>query len=237
MNLHVTPRASGYFQNVWVWTADHDLDYGTRQQINVLSDRGVLIEAREGPVWMYGTASEHQLLYQYSLVGCRNVLLAMIQTETPYFQGHRFTPASQSVQRSVAFHDPDCARDYASDGGRQFDSAMDDRAFGIVLDGCTDVYVLGAGLYSFFDNYAQDTLPAHACQRRLCVLDDENASRETWLVNVATVGCEVQLTHAGRDVCEERTYREGFCSTLPICKVGVAGPQHASAEIVSLPRD
>ena len=22
LNLHVTPKASGYFQNVWIWTAD-----------------------------------------------------------------------------------------------------------------------------------------------------------------------------------------------------------------------
>ncbi|KAL6234792.1 hypothetical protein BDW75DRAFT_230891 [Aspergillus navahoensis] len=36
--------------------------------------------------WLYGTASEHSALYQYQLSGAQNILLAMIQTESPYYQ-------------------------------------------------------------------------------------------------------------------------------------------------------
>lgn len=27
MLLHVTPTASGYFENLWAWVADHDIEY------------------------------------------------------------------------------------------------------------------------------------------------------------------------------------------------------------------
>lgn len=93
--LHVTSKASGYFENVWAWTADHHIDISTNggmpslpyislcfyecfphpdiciiglentteaYEITVYSARGILIES-QGPVWMYGTASEHQLSY------------------------------------------------------------------------------------------------------------------------------------------------------------------------------
>ena len=48
--------------------ADHDLDYGSKQQINIYNGRGWLVEAEQGPVWMYGTSSEHSILYQYKLI-------------------------------------------------------------------------------------------------------------------------------------------------------------------------
>lgn len=58
--LHVTSRASGYFENVWVWTADHDLDnpknalvnespsgvpLNVQTNVNIYTGRGVLIES------------------------------------------------------------------------------------------------------------------------------------------------------------------------------------------------
>lgn len=187
----------------------------------MLSARGVLIEANQGPVWMYGTASEHELLYQYSLVGAKNVLLALIQTESPYFQGRAFAPASQNAHRHTSFPDPDCARHYSCAGNvppKPYVASQEDRALGLHLERCHSIFVLGAGLYSFFDSYAQDTLAEHACQRRMCVIDDEEpgASNDVWLFNMATVGTEVILTMDGQDVVSEATFREGFCSTLTV---------------------
>jgi len=236
LNLHVTPSGSGYFQNVWVWTADHDLDFGERTQINVLSERGVLIEARDGPVWMYGTASEHQLLYQYSLVGASNVLLAMIQTETPYFQGHGFARASESALQHGAYPDPDTARSYKAAPecpNPAPDPALEDRAVGLHVERSEHVFVLGAGLYSFFDAYGQDTLPEHACQRRQCTLDNDGGpSKDVWLMNLATIGSVVQLAYAGCDAYGERRFREGFCSTTALCVLGAGAeePEARSAE-------
>lgn len=170
---------------------------------------------------MYGTASEHELLYQYSLIGAKNVLLAMIQTESPYFQGILFAPASQNTRRHPSFPDPDCARHYACHArvpSKPYVSSQEDRALGLHLERCRSIFVLGAGLYSFFDSYAQDTLATHDCQRRICVVDDEvtGASSDIWLFHMATIGTEVILTMDGQDVVPEGTYREGFCSTLTV---------------------
>ena len=35
--LHVTPQADGYFENIWGWVADHELDMGTRDQIYIFN--------------------------------------------------------------------------------------------------------------------------------------------------------------------------------------------------------
>lgn len=51
MLFHMTPTSSGYFENVWMWTADHDLDSpgslsAAASQINVFSARRALIESQ-----------------------------------------------------------------------------------------------------------------------------------------------------------------------------------------------
>ena len=86
MMLHVTPKANGYFENVWAWVADHDIDNAENDQVNVAAARGLLFES-QGPSWLYGTGSEHALLYQYNFVNASTVLAGMIQTESAYFQG------------------------------------------------------------------------------------------------------------------------------------------------------
>ena len=41
MLLHVTSQASIYMENTWGWVADHDLDLGTRDQIDIYNGRQV----------------------------------------------------------------------------------------------------------------------------------------------------------------------------------------------------
>lgn len=86
--LHVTQQASIYLENNWFWVADHELDLSDHNQINIFNGRGVLIESAAGPVWMYGTSSEHSVLYNYQISNAANVYMALIQTETPYFQSN-----------------------------------------------------------------------------------------------------------------------------------------------------
>lgn len=81
--LHVTAKASIYLENNWFWVADHELDRVDHKQTNIYNGRGVLIES-QGPVWMYGTSSEHSQLYNYQVANAKNVYMALIQTETPY---------------------------------------------------------------------------------------------------------------------------------------------------------
>jgi hypothetical protein len=99
--LHVTSKASGYFENTWAWVADQyvnlnhfsssihwnsctnnpcsDLDVpvngsdtSSATQVSVYAGRGMLIES-QGPSWFYGTGSEHAALYQYQLSNSKNV--------------------------------------------------------------------------------------------------------------------------------------------------------------------
>ena len=80
--LHVTSHASIYVENCWFWVADHELDLPDQKQVNIYNGRGVLIES-QGPVWMYGTASEHNQLYNYQIAHAKDVYMSAIQTETP----------------------------------------------------------------------------------------------------------------------------------------------------------
>jgi glucan 1,3-beta-glucosidase len=80
--FHVTQNASVYVENSWFWVADHELDLSDHSQIDIYNGRGVLIES-QGPVWLWGTSSEHSQLYNYQISNARNVFMALIQTETP----------------------------------------------------------------------------------------------------------------------------------------------------------
>ncbi|KAJ7584751.1 exo-beta-1,3-glucanase [Mycena floridula] len=87
LGLHVAATGSGYFENVWVWSADHDLDDNPAQDvINSYSARGIFIDHAVGPAF-----------YQYSIVGSKNVYAGMIQTETPYYQPNPAPPGSFQV--------------------------------------------------------------------------------------------------------------------------------------------
>ena len=81
--LHVTKQASIYLENNWFWVADHELDRADHNQINIFNGRGVFIESANGPVWAYGTSSEHSQLYNYQIANAKNLYLGAIQTETP----------------------------------------------------------------------------------------------------------------------------------------------------------
>ena len=83
--LRITKQASAYMENIWAWVADHDMDIKSQDQVDVYVARGILVES-QGPTWMYGTASEHSVLYQYQISGAKDLVMGMIQTESPYFQ-------------------------------------------------------------------------------------------------------------------------------------------------------
>lgn len=70
MLMHVTSSASGYFENVWAWVADHDLDnpanaaasesnegipLNVETDISIYSGRGILIES-QGPTWLVSSS-------------------------------------------------------------------------------------------------------------------------------------------------------------------------------------
>ena len=56
--LHITQQATAYVENVWLWAADHELDMPMHSETNIYNGRGMFVES-QGPVWLYGTSSEH----------------------------------------------------------------------------------------------------------------------------------------------------------------------------------
>jgi len=54
MTMHITPSASGlYMENVWFWTADHDIDDINNTQITIYNGRGLYIESTAGTFWLW----------------------------------------------------------------------------------------------------------------------------------------------------------------------------------------
>jgi glucan 1,3-beta-glucosidase len=52
-SMHITPSASGvYMENVWLWTADHDIDDPGVTQITVYNGRGLNVESTTGNIWL-----------------------------------------------------------------------------------------------------------------------------------------------------------------------------------------
>ena len=198
--LHVTKQASMYLENSWFWVADHELDLPDHSQIDVYNGRGVLVES-QGPVWMYGTSSEHSQLYQYQLSSASNVYMSAIQTETPYYQPNPtaltpFTPNATLADPTFANCTADSCR----------------MAWGLRLTNATDVLVYGAGLYSFFDNYDQACLATESCQDS--VVDVDGASSVS-LYGLSTKAATSMVSTDGATI-PQKDNTNGFCSTVAL---------------------
>lgn len=75
--------AGVYWEEGWGWVADHDVDTGL--PLTVENPRGMTITAT-GPSFLYGTAMEHSVLYQYNFSGAAGGITTVVtQTESEYF--------------------------------------------------------------------------------------------------------------------------------------------------------
>jgi len=172
--------------------ADHDIDQGS--QINVYNTRGYLIES-QGPSWLYGTASEHHVLYQYNLYNAQNAFLGAIQTETPYYQPSTKTP----FQRSHYADPPFCT-----------DDARCNMAYGLVLQNTTNVYIYSTGLYSFFNVWGQACLSGQpSCQKSIIYVD--SLTKHVYLYAISTYGSIYMLNQEGYSMASSNS--NTFCST------------------------
>ncbi|SNX82776.1 probable beta-1,3 exoglucanase precursor [Melanopsichium pennsylvanicum] len=220
LNLHLTTNSSAYIENMWVWTADHDLDYGDRAQVNILTGRGILVESAEGPVWMYGGASEHSILYQYNIVNANNIFISLAQTETAYFQGKgREVASAEEALFIETYHDPNFNLSSAQSSSSPFQNPSDpyeNRGIAMRIANSTNVFIYGAGFYSFFDNYDQSQVSARRSQKRILWLQDLDDDANVWVLNLNTVGVEKMVTVDGQDTVDESGLRNGFGNTLAV---------------------
>ncbi|TPX19327.1 hypothetical protein DIZ76_017116 [Coccidioides immitis] len=205
MLVHLTESASAYFENTWFWVSDHELDRSDHGQINIYNGRGVLIES-QGPVWMYGTASEHNTLYNYQVHNAKNVYMALIQTETPYFQSN--PDALVPFAPNAKFNDPtfgDCT------------TAACKKAWGLRVIQSSDVFLYGGGLYSFFENYGQECLQTESCQLNMIEVE----CSQVYLYAVSTKASTNMITSGGKGLVLQKDNRNNFCSTVAFFHQGL----------------
>lgn len=210
--MHMTENSSGYFENIWAWVADHDLDAAlpsganvtTAADISVYAARGILIES-QGPTWFYGSASEHSVLYQYQLVNANDVFFGHMQTETPYFQ-----PAPDALQPftiGTFTEDPDFEECIGNS------SCVESWALRIINS--TNAYVYSAGFYSWFSNYDQDIcLDIEDCQSNLV---DIGYSQGLWIYNIFTKGAANVVTpQGGISAVPQWAVQSGFTTEINV---------------------
>ncbi|KAK3682422.1 pectate lyase superfamily protein-domain-containing protein [Podospora appendiculata] len=214
MAMHVTKGASGlYMENVWLWTADHDIDDAANTQITLYSGRGLFIESTAGTFWLYGTSSEHHALYQYQLAGTQNIFMGQIQTETPYYQPSPNALVPFSPVASL--NDPDFGSSCAGVAGNCA------AAWGLRVLNSKNVFVYGAGLYSFFSNYSTtcSTFTAgQSCQSRIVSL--EGSVSNVNIYNLNTIGAQSMLSRDGAQVAYYNDNVNVFPSCVAVYKSG-----------------
>ena len=196
MQLHITKNSNGYFENVWLWTADHELDQEDHAQIDIYNGRGMLVES-QGPVWLVGTASEHSQMSQYHFQGAKDIWYGAIQTETPYYQPN--PKADVPFKKNDKFFDPDMSQQSSAWAVRVIDS--------------TSIWNYGAGTYSFFDNYAQVCVGNQNCQEHINQI--ENSSNVN-LFGLSTKASVNMITSGGKGLAKDADNRSNFCATLAI---------------------
>ncbi|KAL1904162.1 hypothetical protein Sste5344_010142 [Sporothrix stenoceras] len=183
MMIHITPYGGGYFQNVWAWVADHDINDDFNDRVNVLVARGWLIESTE-PVWLYGTATEHAVMYQYSFSSASTVSAGMIQTESGYFQGSNGVrnPAPFTGSNAISFPgDP-----VLPDGGCANGTISCDEAWAVVMLNSTNINIDGAGLYSWFNSYDESCVDSWNCQESMIQIGGDSGNVS--VRNLITIG-------------------------------------------------
>lgn len=214
--MHVTSQSSGYFENVWAWVADHDLDNplnafafetsdgiprDVQTQISVYSGRGILIES-QGPTWFYGSASEHSQMYQYQLANASTIYLGHMQTETPYYQP---SPNALSPYKAGGFPEDPTFANCADDLCR--------KAWALRIIESSDVFIYSAGFYSFFNGNQLGCASEEDCQLALI---DTNFASGVWLYNIFTKGnVQIVSPQGGLDVLLfNSTTSDGYTSEI-----------------------
>ncbi|ETN43061.1 uncharacterized protein HMPREF1541_02219 [Cyphellophora europaea CBS 101466] len=200
--IHITQQATAYLENTWFWVADHELDKDGEDKLNIFNGRGVLIES-QGPVWLYGTSSEHHVLYNYQISNAKDVFMGFVQTETAYMQS-KPNSLTSGFQPNSAYSDPDFS-----------DCRGDDckKTWGLRILDSSNVYLMGGGLYSFFEDYEQTCLETEDCQLNMI---DIQCSNEVYLFGLTTKASVNMVNVNGQPAAIGSDHRNGFGQTLAL---------------------
>jgi len=193
--MHITPLASGYFENMWLWLADHYIDdpdlvdaNNTMIQTSIYVARGLLVESTHA-TRLYGTSAEHAVFYQYNFHKARNVFAGMIQTESPYYQPTPKPPLPFAGQVGKMPGDPT----YTCAANDEFSGC--DESWTLIIRESSNIFVAGAGLYSWFSTYTQTCIAVQLCQKALALFDKNAASVR--IQHMITIGAKYMAVMNG----------------------------------------
>ncbi|EXJ87179.1 glucan 1,3-beta-glucosidase [Capronia epimyces CBS 606.96] len=198
--MHITQQASAYLENCWFWVADHELDLTGHSQTDIFNGRGLLVES-QGPVWLWGTSSEHSQLYNYQFSNAQDIFMGAIQTETAYMQASP-DALNGGFPPNPTFKDPNFA-DCTTESCK--------KTWGLRIVDSDNVYMYGAGLYSFFDNYIQSCLDTESCQENMV---DIECSTNVSLYGLTTKASVNMVSIDGTPEAVGRDHVNGFGQTL-----------------------
>lgn len=108
-----------------------------------------------------------------------------MQTETPYMQPS--PGALQPFNQSSSLYDPKFPDCEETDTGCEM-------AWALRVLSSTNVFIYGAGLYSFFSSYKQDCLTPENCQNSLV---ETSYTEGLWIYNLFTVGAVQAVSPRG----------------------------------------
>ena len=138
---------------------------------------------------LYATASEHSVFYQYNFYAASNIYAGFLQTESPYFQPTPKPPAPFTAVVGDFVGDPK----YTCAAGDDFSGC--DESWSVIIEGSSNIFIAGAGIYSWFSTYSQTCIDTQACQKALMFLNSNGANVR--VQNLITIGAEYMAVMDG----------------------------------------
>ncbi len=116
----------------------------------------------------------------------------MLQTESPYFQLTPPPPAPFAAVVGDFPGDPD----YTCAAGDEFSGC--DESWAVIITESENIFVAGAGVYSWFSTYAQTCIDTQKCQKTLVRLDSNYANVR--VQNLITIGAKYMVAMDGKGI-------------------------------------
>ncbi|KAH8764465.1 hypothetical protein BGZ57DRAFT_546726 [Hyaloscypha finlandica] len=116
----------------------------------------------------------------------------MLQTESPYFQPTTAPPAPFAAVVGVSPDGPD----YTCAPGNEFSGC--DESCSVIMKGSENIFIAGAGIYSWFSTYSQNCIDTQACQKALMLLENHHANVR--IQNLVTIGAKYMAVMDGKGI-------------------------------------
>ncbi|PMD62903.1 glycoside hydrolase family 55 protein [Hyaloscypha bicolor E] len=157
----------------------------------------------------------------YQLASTRDLFMGFIQTETPYYQPTPVVPTPFSAVPAPS--DPDFASSCSVQSGNCAE------AWGLRIVNSKDVFIYGAGLYSFFNDYSitsSNSGGPENCQTNIFSLEGSVSNINVYCLS--TVGTANMITQNGKSLASYSDNVDVFPDTIALFTTDVVPPTSSS---------